>query len=159
MAVLGVTEASGSNWLVTKMNSNNNSSVDAVLAFLDRINQHDVDKLAEYMTEDHVFIDSLGQSVTGRENMRAGWRGYFAFCPDYWVSHEEIFPNGRLVAVFGSAGGTIADHGILPPGNKWRASVAWLAIVENGLVKQWRVYADNKQVYDILARSKTSPAQ
>ena len=30
---------------------------------------------------------------------------------------------------------------------------AWLARVENGLLKEWRVYADNKPVYDILARS------
>jgi hypothetical protein len=26
--------------------------------------------------------------------------------------------------------------------------------VEGGRVKQWRIYADNKPVYDILARSK-----
>jgi ketosteroid isomerase-like protein len=141
------------------MNRTDKSVVDVVLEFLDRINQHDVDKLAEYMSEDHVFIDSLGHSVSGRENMRAGWRGYFAFCPDYWVSHEEIFPSGRLVAVFGAAGGTIAANGKLPPENTWRASAAWLAIVENGLVKQWRVYADNKPVYDILARSTTRSTQ
>jgi ketosteroid isomerase-like protein len=48
--------------------------VDTVLQFLERINQHDADKLAELMTEDHIFIDSLGQSVRGRENMRSGWR-------------------------------------------------------------------------------------
>jgi len=140
------------------MTSSKQSTVDTVLEFLDRINQHDVDKLAEYMTEDHLFIDSLGQAVSGRENMRSGWLGYFRFCPDYWVSHEEIFPSGKLVAVFGAAGGTIAADGKLPPQNTWRVSAAWFAIVEHGLVKQWRVYADNKPVYDILARSKTHPA-
>jgi ketosteroid isomerase-like protein len=139
------------------MKNVNKSAVDTVLGFMDSINEHDVDKLAEHMTEDHVFIDSLGQSVSGREKMRAGWRGYFAFCPDYWVSHEEVFPSGKLVAVFGAAGGTIAADGKLSPENKWRASAAWLAIVERGLVKQWRVYADNKPVYDILARSKLNP--
>jgi len=128
--------------------------VETVLLFLDRINQRDVDKLAELMTEDHVFIDSLGQAVRGREKMRAGWRGYYAFCPDYWVSHEEILQNGSLVAVFGSAGGTVTAQGRLPAENKWRISAAWLAVVENGLVKEWRVYADNKPVYDILAKSK-----
>ena len=129
-------------------------AVDTVLKFLECINRHDADNLAELMTEDHVFIDSLGQSVSGRENMRLGWRGYFAFCPDYWVSHEQIFPSGGLVAVFGAAGGTIAADGKLPPENKWRTSAAWLAIVERGLVKQWRVYADNKPVYDIMSRTK-----
>ncbi len=132
----------------------NESAVDTVMRFLDLINQHDVDKLADYMTEDHVFVDSLGQSVSGREKMRSGWRGYFAFCPDYWVSHDEIFSHGDRVAVFGAAGGTIAAEGNLSPGNQWRAPAAWRAIVEGGLVKQWSVYADNKPVYDILARSK-----
>jgi ketosteroid isomerase-like protein len=127
---------------------------DVVLRFLERINQHDADKLAELMTENHVFTDSLGNAVSGRETMRLGWRGYYAVCPDYWVSHEEIFSNGDRVAVFGAAGGTIAANGRLPAENKWRTPAAWLAIVENGLVKEWRVYADNKPVYGIIARSQ-----
>jgi len=139
------------------MKSINRSPVDTVLEFLKCINQHDVDKLTECMAEDHVFTDSLGQSVSGREKVRIGWRNYFAFCPDYWVSHEEIFPSGKLVAVFGAAGGTIAANGNLPPENQWRASAAWMAVVENGLVRQWRVYADNKPAYDILARFKPQP--
>lgn len=128
--------------------------IETVLQFMDRINQRDVDALAELMTEGHVFIDSLGQSVRGREKMQAGWRGYYAFCPDYQVSYEEVFQNENRVAVFGSAGGTIAVNGKLPPENKWQVSAAWLAVVENSLVKEWRVYADNKPVYDILARTK-----
>jgi ketosteroid isomerase-like protein len=134
------------------MENTRHPAVDVVMQFLERINQHDADKLAELMTEDHLFIDSLGQSVHGRDPMRAGWRNYYLFCPDYWVSHEEIFPSGSLVAVFGSAGGTIAVDGKLAPENGWRTSAAWLAIVERGLVKQWRVYADNKPVYDIMSR-------
>jgi ketosteroid isomerase-like protein len=70
---------------------------------MDRINRRDVDALAELMTDDHAFIDSLGQSVRGREKMRAGWRGYYSFCADYWVSHAEIFQNGnrRIIALIG----------------------------------------------------------
>jgi ketosteroid isomerase-like protein len=130
------------------------SPVETVVRFLEIINQHDADRLAALMTDDHVFIDSLGQTINGRENMRLGWRGYFAFCPDYWVSHEMIFPNGKHVAVFGAAGGTIAADGKLPSENQWRTGAAWLALVDGDLVKQWRVYADNKPVYDILARPK-----
>jgi ketosteroid isomerase-like protein len=127
---------------------------ETVLRFLECINQRDADKLAEMMTEDHVSIDSLGQSVRGCEKMRAGWRGYYAFCQDYWVSHEEILARGNFVAVFGAAGGTIAADGKLPSEKKWRTPAAWLAIVENGLVKEWRVYADNKPVYAIMAKSR-----
>jgi ketosteroid isomerase-like protein len=133
------------------------SGIETVLDFLDRINKRDADKLAELMTEDHVFIDSLGNTMRGREQMRAGWRGYYSFCPDYWVTHEEILENRNIVAVFGAAGGTIAANGKLPPENKWRTSAAWLAVLENGLVKKWQVYADNKPVYEIMAKSKPQP--
>ena len=126
--------------------------IEIVLAFMDRINQRDPDRLSELMTEDHVFIDSLGQTMRGRATMRKGWRDYYAFCPDYWVSHEDIFQNGNIVAAFGNAGGTISMNRQLPPGNKWQTPAAWRAVVENGLVKEWRVYADNKPVYDILAK-------
>ena len=128
--------------------------VETVLEFLERINKRDADKLAELMTEDHVFVDSLGNTVQGREKMRAGWRGYFAFCPDYWVTHEEILANGVVVAVFGAAGGTIAKDGRLPPENRWRTSTGWQVQVEKVLVRKWQVYGDNKPVYDILARLK-----
>jgi ketosteroid isomerase-like protein len=127
--------------------------IEIVLAFMDRITQRDPDKLVELMAEDHVFIDSLGQTVRGRAAMRKGWQGYYAFCPDYWVSHEDIFQSGNLVAVFGAAGGTISLNGKLPAENKWQTAAAWRVVVENGLVQEWRVYADNKPVYDIMAKS------
>jgi uncharacterized protein (TIGR02246 family) len=132
------------------------SAVETVLRFLDCVNQRDANKLAELMTEDHVFIDSLGKSVRGREKMRAGWKGYYTLCPNYWVSHEQILQSGDFVAVFGSAGGTIAAEGTLTKENEWRTPVAWLAVVENDLVKEWRVYADNKPVYDIMAKQTQS---
>jgi len=130
--------------------------VSTVLRFLERINQHDADGLAQLMAPDVLFVDSLGQMVRGREPMRAGWRGYFAFCPDYWLTHDAIFHSGDQVAVFGAAGGTIARAGELPPENRWRVSAAWLAVVDDRLVKEWRIYADNKPVYDILARATPS---
>lgn len=132
------------------------NSIETVLDFLDLINKRDPDKLAERMTEDHLFIDSLGNTVRGRERVRVAWRGYYSFCPDYWVSHEEVLARGNIVAVFGAAGGTIAANGKLPPENQWRTSAAWLAVAENSLVKEWRVYADNKPVYEIMARSRPS---
>ena len=138
--------------MIQSVNKSQDNAADTVLQFLERINQHNADKLAELMTEDHTFVDSLGACVSGRENMRSGWRHYFRFCPDYWVSHERIFSAADQVAIFGAAGGVIAAGRALPPENTWRTPAAWLAVVERGLIKQWRVYADNKPVYDILAR-------
>jgi ketosteroid isomerase-like protein len=128
--------------------------VEVVLAFLEKINQHDVDGLVSLMSEDHVFIDSLGTRVQGREKLRAGWQSYFQMCPDYRVSHEEVFSQGNIVAAFGSAGGTVAAKGELKAENRWQIPAAWMAIVKNGQVAEWRVYADNKPVYEILQRLK-----
>ncbi|MGA2552309.1 MAG: nuclear transport factor 2 family protein [Burkholderiaceae bacterium] len=125
-----------------------------VLDFLDCINGRNADALAERMTDDHVFIDSLGHSVHGKEAMREAWRSYFAFCPNYWVTQHTVLAHGQSVAVFGEAGGTIAQGSDLPAANQWRTPAAWLAEVQRGLIQQWRVYADNKPVYDILSRSK-----
>jgi ketosteroid isomerase-like protein len=130
------------------------SAVEIALRFLELIGHHDADKLAELMTEDHVFVDSLGHVVRGREEMRQAWRGYYTFCPNYWVTHEQIFEHGSLVAIFGAAGGTISENGKLPPRNEWRTPAAWFAVVEGSLIKEWRVYADNKPVYDIAAKSR-----
>jgi ketosteroid isomerase-like protein len=133
--------------------------VETFLAFFDAINRHDPDQLASLMIQDHIFIDSLGNSVRGREKMRAGWVAYFALCPDYRVSHEDIFHTGNTVAVFGSAGGTINVNGQLVPENKWQTPAAWRAVIHDGLIQEFRVYADNKSVYDILAKSARSAAR
>jgi ketosteroid isomerase-like protein len=125
---------------------------ETVLRFLLAINEHDPEKLASLMTEDHLFVDSLGHPIRGRAKMLEAWRLYYEFCPDYRVSHRELFESADKVAVFGSAGGTISDHGRLSPHDQWNVSAAWLALASNGLVREWRVYADNKPVYDILAR-------
>jgi hypothetical protein len=53
--------------------------VDAVLRFLAAINRHDADQSAGLMTDDHVFIDSLGNSGKGRDSMRVGKRAAGAF--------------------------------------------------------------------------------
>jgi ketosteroid isomerase-like protein len=131
--------------------------LETVRAFFDHVNQHDENQIAQLMSEDHLFIDSLGRSMLGREAMRAGWRAYFAMCPDYRVSQEDTFDDGNIVAAFGSAGGTISVNGTVSAENKWQTPAAWRVVVENGLIKEFRVYADNKPVYDILVRS-TKPA-
>ena len=129
--------------------------VELVLKFLEKINQHDVDGLVSLMSEKHVLVDSLGNRFQGREKLKAGWQAYFMMCPDYSVSHEEIFAQGNVVAVFGSAGGTIAAKGRLKPENRWRIPAAWMATIRTGQLVEWRVYADNKPVYEILDRLKS----
>ncbi len=131
----------------------NDEPIAVVLAFLDAINSRNVDRLCALMSEDHVFLDALGNKVQGRESMRKAWTGYFQWFPDYRVSHEEIFSDGKLVAAFGSAEGTYAPKGNLVKENHWNAPAAWKAVVEGGLVKEWRVYADNQAARKIMGVS------
>lgn len=130
------------------------SPTQTVLSFIDRINEHDEDKLADLMTDDHVFVDSLGNAIKGKEKVRAAWKSYFTFCPDYRIAGEEFLQSGDNVGAFGTAGGTISVNSEMPPENRWKIPAAWKAVIARGLVREWRVYADNKPVYDIMARSR-----
>lgn len=53
------------------------------LRFNDRINNQNVDGLAELMTEDHVFIDIPGRVTRGREKMKKDWTDFFKSFSNY----------------------------------------------------------------------------
>ncbi len=131
----------------------NKEPVDVVLAFMDRINTADVKDLCRLMTEDHAFLDALGNRMQGRETMRKAWPTYFAWFPDCKVSHEEILQHGSLVAVFDTAPGTYAGEGKMPKENHWKVPAAWMAVVRNGFITEWRVYADNQPARKIMGWS------
>jgi ketosteroid isomerase-like protein len=111
------------------------------------INAHDAGALAALMAADHVFVDSLGNRVAGASSMEAGWRGYFAMCPDYWIRGDHTMAEGETMLLAGEAGGTI-------DGASWRTPAAWMAVIRGGRVVEWRVFADNKPVYEILGKRK-----
>lgn len=121
-----------------------------VLEFINKINAADVSTMCVLMTEDYIFVDGLGNHIQGREKMRAAWEGYFAWFPDYRISHKEIFEERDVVAVFGSASGTLAASGKLPKENHWEIPAAWKAVVRNGLITEWRVYCDNRSARKLL---------
>jgi ketosteroid isomerase-like protein len=113
--------------------------------FLAAINFHDVDSLAALMSEDFLFVDSLGNRVNGATAMKSGWQAYFSMCPDYWVRADDIMANGDALLLSGEAGGTI-------DGVSWKIPSAWKAVVGDGQIREWRVFADNKPVYEIIAK-------
>jgi ketosteroid isomerase-like protein len=113
--------------------------------FVAAINSHDVKTIASPMTADHAFVDPLGNRVDGATTMESGWRGYFAMCPDYCVRTDDVAAKCDVALAVGEAGGTIS-------GAAWRTPAAWKAVIRDGKVAEWRVFADNKPVYEILAR-------
>jgi ketosteroid isomerase-like protein len=122
---------------------------EVVLAFIERINAHDVDGLAELMSDDHTFIDAHGNPISGKEKMIAGWRGYFEWFPDYYIEVTDVFEDEDKLALFGFAGGTFKNK----EGESWRLPAAWKAIMKDGRVTLWQVFVDTKIPFEIIERN------
>jgi len=124
-----------------------------VSAFISRINDHDVDGIYALMDEGHIFVDGLGHSIRGREAMRRAWQSYFAMIPDYWIKVDHVLEDESAIAVFGTAGGTVAKDGRIDPADRWEIPAAWLAVVSPTGIVRWQVFADTGAVRAIMART------
>jgi len=118
------------------------NEISIVRDFIAAINQGDVSQLSSLMTEDHAFVSSQGTIDSGRENMTNGWKEYFRMFPDYKVKIQNYLQDGSVIAAFGYASGTYNGKRGLVPENRIEMPAAWKAIVENGKIKVWQVYAD-----------------
>ncbi|HEY6308729.1 MAG TPA: nuclear transport factor 2 family protein [Candidatus Angelobacter sp.] len=132
--------------------------IEVVLKFEQLINSHNPDAICGLLTEDSAFIDSLGNRVAGLESLRKAWAGYFKMVPDYSVSHAEIFLNGETVAMFGSAQGTFSRDGQMKKEDFWKSPAAWRAVVKDGKIALWQVFADNEPIRAIMRRHQSSSA-
>jgi ketosteroid isomerase-like protein len=134
-------------------------AIEVALDFVAKINAHDVDAIVALMSPDHVFIDGLGATFRGAEQMRAGWKFYLGMFPDYAIEVTSQFGRGDSVALFGKARGTFAVNGKLARENFWEIPAAWRAVVKNGRVAEWQVYCDNEPVRKIMAANTPAKSQ
>jgi limonene-1,2-epoxide hydrolase len=118
------------------------NEIDVVKAFVAAINRRSPPEISDLMTEDHTFVDSGGRVESGRQNMTAGWSEYFRVFPDYTILVETILGDHEVVAVFGPASGTFNGKRGPVPENRIEMPAASRAVVQNGKVKRWQVYAD-----------------
>jgi limonene-1,2-epoxide hydrolase len=141
------------------------ATIEVARQFVEAINRQDVNALAELMTPDHRFTDSLGNTARGRESMREGWKLYFQMVPDYRLQIDETYVNDSAVVMLGIAGGTYS-HGfesvratgmpiVLPDGttkrtNTWQTPAAVRARIEDGKVAEWRIFADNEPIRKLM---------
>jgi len=133
--------------LVTRRDYNtamSDSAEGVARAFVRAINRQDVAGLAALMSPEHRVVDSLGSVIEGREAVLAGWAGYFRMVPDYSIAVEETLCDGSAVVMLGVAQGTYSPDGRLRAESRWETPAAFRAFVEDGLVAEWRVYADNE---------------
>jgi ketosteroid isomerase-like protein len=124
--------------------------LEVVMEFIKRINSGDLDALCELMTPEHIFQDALGKRFIGRDTMREGWSAYLKIVSDYHIHAEEFFQTNDRLAVFGTASGVYAGKQGPTPQNFWEVPAAWLAVVRDGLIAEWRVYADNQPLRKLM---------
>ena len=125
-----------------------------VYAFVEAINEHDVNKIDSLMTDDHKFVDAHGKEVIGKDKMKAAWTGYFQLFPDYQIEITDIFANNETIAAFGFASGTFKNKKTDDNKNFWRLPASWKAVVSDNKIKLWQVYADTKIPFDIIDKNK-----
>jgi ketosteroid isomerase-like protein len=116
--------------------------------FVAAINAHDVERLASLMTTDHRFIDSLGTVAEGRDAMREGWKFYFGMVADYALEMSRSFAKngGAEIMLAGMASGSYWSEGEKRPNSSWRTPAALRAVVRDGQIAEWQVYADNEPI-------------
>jgi ketosteroid isomerase-like protein len=126
--------------------------INVVLKFEQLINSRHAEAVCSLLTLDSVLIDSMGNRTEGASKLHPAWEGYFNIVPDYTISHSEVFANGNLVALFGSAQGTFSKDGKLRKEDFWKTPAAWRAVVNDGKIALWQVFADNEPLRAIMRK-------
>lgn len=122
-------------------------------AFVRALNRQHIERMLALMSPSHRLVDSMGNLVEGLERMRAGWAGYFKMVPDYTLAIEETYASGSVVILLGMAQGTYTRTGQLTAENRWHTPIALRAFVEDGLIAEWKVYADNEPMRRLMTMS------
>jgi len=125
-----------------------------ILDYVDAINNADVDRILSLMSDDHILIDSQDHIMTGKDNLRQAWIGYFGLFPDYKIEVNEILEKNSLICILGYASGTYMNLKNKDNSNYWKTPIALTAIVKDNHIMQWQIYADNLIVMDIINRNK-----
>ena len=125
-----------------------------ILDYIDAINKADVDRILSLMSDDHILIDSQDHQMTGKDNLRQAWIGYFGMFPDYKIEVNEMIEKDSLICILGYASGTYKNLKNKGNSNFWKIPVALTAIIKDNHIRQWQIYADNLIVMDIINRNK-----
>jgi dipeptidase E len=149
-AYLGILNES----LVAQLHKKNvaEDSLSVVKEYISRINNHDLNGMLEITDDNAVFIDSMGINTSGKRDMEKAWDMFLTFFPDYTIQTKDIISKNGMVAVFGTAKGTVATGGRILAENKFEIPASWTALVKDGKISKWRVYADNEPVRKLLEK-------
>jgi uncharacterized protein (TIGR02246 family) len=112
------------------------SLMQVALRFNEKINERDLEGLAELMTEDHSFVDSDGAATKGKDVMKKGWEQFFKAYPDYRNVFTSVTVQDEVVVMVGHSKCSFKP---LDGPNVWTAKI------RDGRISEWRVIWLNKR--------------
>jgi ketosteroid isomerase-like protein len=126
---------------------------DIVLAFVKAINDHDVDKIYDLMSDGHVFIDGSGGKHVGKTGMKEDWQDYYQMFPDYSIQITDVLEDNSIIGLFGHASGSYRI--VKNETNFWKTTAAWKVTVENKKIMNWQVFCDYTQLMEIIKKTNS----
>jgi ketosteroid isomerase-like protein len=139
--------------ITTRRKENMSKKKEIVHEFVKSINEHNVNKIYDFMDNDFRFIDSYGDELTGKDHMKESWIGYFRWFPDYTIETVDLISDSNIFVILGFASGTYQNKKVADDENHWRLPAAWRIVVSENKIKQWQVYCDSKIPFDIIERN------
>lgn len=120
---------------------------EAIYAFKDAVNDHDIVRIAALLTSDYLFIDAADNEVKGAEQATTRWKELFRVQPYYHIGFTDVFGHGDTLAAFGF----IENKGKVIKGN-WRTPVSWKVVVRGRQIKLWQVYGEMTLPKEVTTR-------
>jgi ketosteroid isomerase-like protein len=102
------------------------SATEMFQRFVAAMNGHDVEALTSLMTSDHLFVDSMGDSMQGVESMQTGCAVTLRCARTIGFRVRSLLSERETVLATGEAGETI-------DGIAWRTPTAWQAVLDSHL--------------------------
>lgn len=123
---------------------------ESALAFIDKINAHDVDGIVGSLSPDYEFVNSSGDHFHGSKFMHDEWAAQFKKHPDFKIRIGRVVADAEAVAIFGYSEGTYAPDGKLVPENRWSVPAAFLLMSREGKITYFESFSDASMVYDMM---------
>ena len=126
----------------------NSSPLQVALIFVDAINEHDPEAIVKLMTDDHEFVDAIGNIYSGKETMLEAWKNYFKTFPDYKIAIKNKFAARDEVMFGGDISG--CHNGVRSEETCFFLPAAFMAVINGEKVRLWQVFADTKKQFDVI---------
>lgn len=112
--------------------------------FVLQINDHNVDGIYILMSDDHTFIDALGNKTQGRDKAKNQWEIIFDVFPNYKIIINNVMENATVFLADGNVEATLKKIKNDQNNDHYKLPAAWKAEIENGKIKSWQIFSDTQ---------------